>query len=85
MSEVYTLTGRAARWIQLLHDFGHVDQEGMDRLYVAVAELAAEAGHPADRPVDVDLVRRAAAILLLPDGDRALTQILEEDWSLLFG
>lgn len=84
MSQTYLLDGRAARWVQLLQDFGHLDADGQDRLLVAVAELAAESGHPADRPVGLDMVRRAAAILLLPDDDHPMPQILEEDWPLLF-
>lgn len=84
MNPSYVLEGRAARWAQLLLDFGHLDAEGLDRLLVAVAELAAEAGHPPDRPVGLDVVRRAAAILLLPQDDLPLPHILEEDWPLLF-
>ncbi|MCA9491192.1 MAG: hypothetical protein KC621_14780 [Myxococcales bacterium] len=81
--KTYLVEGRAARWLRLLQDFGHLDADGQDRLLVAVAELAAESGHPPDLPVGLDLVRRAAAILLLPD-DLPMSQILEEDWPLLF-
>ena len=38
------LSGRGARFVQLLHDFGHIDAEGADRLLVAVAELHTELG-----------------------------------------
>lgn len=78
------LSGRAARWLKLVEEFGHLGPEGMDRLYVGIAELAAETGHPPDAPVDLELVRRAAAMVLAPVGDEPMPQILEEDWPLLF-
>jgi hypothetical protein len=78
------LTGRANRWLKLLEDFGHLTPEGMDRLYVGIAELALQSGHPPDQPVDLPLARRAAALLLAPEGDEPLPPILDEDWPLLF-
>ena len=77
------LTGRAARWVQLLQDFGHVDHDGADRLLVAVAELNAGSGE-GEVLVDLPAVRRAAALLFAPDRDEPLPAILEEDWPLLF-
>jgi hypothetical protein len=79
------LTGRASRWVQLLQDFGHLDQEGVDRLLIAVADLHAESGGAPDAWVDLPTVRRAAAVLLAnPPDDGHLPLILEEDWPLLF-
>lgn len=79
------LTGRAARWAQLLLDFGHLDAAGLDRLLVAAAELHAEAGGAPGGLVDLPLLRRAAAILLFPaDPDQPSPAILQEDWPLLF-
>lgn len=76
------LTGRAARWVRLLQDFGHLDSDGVDRLLVTVADLHAETGGGTEGLVDLPLVRRAAAALLC--NDEPLSPILEEDWSLLF-
>jgi hypothetical protein len=85
MVTVVRLTGRAARWVQLVQDFGHLDQDGVDRLLIAVADLHAE-GMGTDGLIDLPAVRRAAAILLAhPPDDGELPLILEEDWPLLFG
>lgn len=78
------LTGRAHRWLKLLEDFGHLTPEAMDRLYVGIAELAAQSGAPAGAPVDLPLVRRAAAVYLAPDAQDHLPPALDEDWPLLF-
>lgn len=78
------LTGRGARFVQLLQDFGHIDNDGADRLLVAVAELHTELGAELDEPADIDLVRRAAAMLFSPPSDESVSPLLEEDWPLLF-
>lgn len=79
------LTGRAARWIHLLHDFGHLDTESVDRLLIAVADLHAELGGESGEWIDLALVRRAAAVLLMTSrDDGSMSMILEEDWPLLF-
>ena len=78
------LSGRAARWLRLLEDFGHLGPEASDRLCVGIADLAVRSGVPEGEPVDLDLVRRAAAITLAPSGDEPLSLTLEEDWPLLF-
>lgn len=79
------LTGRAARWVQLLQDFGHLDATGVDRLAVAVAELHAEAGGRDGDLVDLPMLKRAAAMLLFPSSpDEPSPAILQEDWPLLF-
>ncbi|MEQ1572125.1 MAG: hypothetical protein ABMA64_41235 [Myxococcota bacterium] len=80
------LTGRAARWVQLVQDFGHLDQDGVNRLLVTVADLHAESGGDGkDAVVDLPLVRRAAAVMLTSvTDDGQLPMILEEDWALLF-
>ena len=53
--------------------------EGVNRVLLAAAELVPEKHRG---PVDIDLVRRAAAILLAPPDDQAGP--LAEDWALLF-
>lgn len=78
------LSGRAARWLRLLEDFGHLTPEGLDRLCVGIAELAEESGLRPDQAVDLPLVRRAAAMLLAPAGEEPLPALLDEDWPLLF-
>jgi hypothetical protein len=75
------LTGRAARWVQLLQDFGHLDPEGANRLMVGIAELQAADG---GRCADLSLVRRAAAIVLFGDGEAEGPSVLDDDWPLLF-
>lgn len=79
------LTGRAARWVHLLHDFGHLDTEGLDRLLIGVADLHAELGGENGAWVDLPLVRRAAAMQLMTAQEQSpMSMILEEDWPLLF-
>ena len=79
------LTGRAARWVHLLQDFGHLDTEAFDRLLIAVADLHAQLGGKNDAWVDLPLVRRAAAVQLMAAQEEGpMSIILEEDWSLLF-
>lgn len=74
------LTGRAARFVELLGEYGHLDTEALNRVLLGAAELDPSGGA---EPVDVDVVRRAAAMVLFPSlevGDAALV----EDWPLLF-
>ncbi len=76
------LTGRAARFLKLLQDFGHIDQQSADELLVAAAEM-----YGAARPARVDLVdirRIAASWLIDMDLPADRRQMLEEDWSILF-
>ncbi len=79
------LTGKAARWIRLAEDFGHVGGDDIDRLLVGAAELspgAADATYFRPAPIDEHLLRRAAAIMLF--GNVAESPSLEEDWALFF-
>lgn len=79
------LTGKAARWLQLLEDFGHLTPEDTDRLLVGAAELAPDSSDASlSRPsvVDEQLIRRAAAIMLF--GQVTEEGLLDEDWPLLF-
>lgn len=74
------LTGRAARYIQLLLEFGLVDPDTANRVVVGVAEMVQ------GRVADVADVRRAAAMVLFPSEEEgpALDGVLAEDWPLLF-
>jgi hypothetical protein len=90
------LTGRASRWVSLLQEFGHIDTDGADRLLVAVAELHADMGGADGALVDLPLVRRAAAMLLVPVDPGAevppdpqatpagIPALLDDDWPLFF-
>lgn len=73
------LTGRATRFVALLAEYGHLDSDGVNRVLLAAAELVPEGNRGA---VDIDLVKRAAAMLLAPPDDVAGP--LAEDWALLF-
>lgn len=78
---VHQLSGRAARFALMLRDFGHVDDEGVNRLLLGSADLR---GPGAGGPVDLDEVRRAAAILLFPDVGSEPGSVLDQDWPILF-
>lgn len=77
------LTGRAARWMQLLEDFGHLDPDGIDRVMVGVADLCPP-GPDGARVADLAEVRRAAAMVLFPATLGRSGSLLDEDWPLLF-
>jgi hypothetical protein len=62
------LTGRATRFVALLAEYGHLDSEGVNRVLLAAAELVPEKHRG---PVDIDLVRRAAPLLIAPPEDQA--------------
>lgn len=79
------LTGKAARWLRLLEDFGHLEGEDIDRLLVGAAELsprAADASMARPAPIDERLLRQAAAIMLFAHVEES--PALAEDWPLLF-
>ena len=85
MTPSVRLTGRAARWVHLLQEFGHLDHDGIDRLLITIADLHLEMGGADGGWVDLPLVRRAAAVVLTSNDEGVLPMILEEDWPLLFG
>lgn len=74
------LTGKAARFVQILQDFGHLDEDSAMRLLLEVDP----SGLLGDDLADLDDVRRAAAIALFERADGDITGILGEDWPLLF-
>ena len=79
------LTGKAARWLSIVEEFGHLAGDDVDRLLVGAAELsprASEASMAVPARIDDRLLRRAAAIMLF--GNEADSPALEEDWPLLF-
>lgn len=81
-SAVYSvrLTGRASRFLQLLQDYGHLDERGVDHVLLGLAELV---GTQEGALVDLPMVRRmAAATLFGPEDDPE--GVLSEDWPFLF-
>ena len=75
------LTGRATRFVQMLRDFGHLDDEAVNRLLLGAADLQAPG---VVGPVDLPEVRRAAAMLLFPEGEVPQGSLLLADWPILF-
>ncbi len=76
------LTGKSARFLQLLLDFGHLDEEDVAR---ALLSLPPPRRRDAAARLELDQARRAAAMVLFqraegdePDG------LLAEDWPILF-
>jgi hypothetical protein len=76
------VTGPAARYAQLLVDFGHLEEEDLSRLLLAVGEVTAEGKDV----IDLAALRRVAAMWLYPQGNAPdeLPGLLFEDWPLLF-
>lgn len=74
---------RAARYLELLVEFGHLDPRGAEEVILSASEAFAGT----ERPIPLSAVQRAAATLLVadrppppPGGEDLLTQ----DWALLF-
>lgn len=79
-------TGRAARFLQLLQDFGHIDEARLDELYAVIAERM---GRPEKEVVvDLPMARRFAASFLFGRAAELdlgeIDTVLAEDWPLLF-
>ena len=85
MSLPYTevqLSGRAARFLFLLRDFGHITEEGVDRLLLGAADLRDPSS---SGPLELEDVRRAASMLLFAERDGDLSEgLLGSDWPILF-
>lgn len=74
------LTGKAARFMQILQDFGHLDEDAALRLLLDIEP----SDDRDDDLADLDDARRAAAIALFERLDGDIGGILGEDWPLLF-
>jgi len=77
------ITGRAARWLELVKDYGHLDDETLDALLVAIAD---DFGEIEETLVDLPDIRRLAAEVLFdrsPEGEDG-DDVIAEDWALLF-
>ena len=76
------LTGRAARFVFLLRDFGHIDESGVDRLMLGASDLR---DVEAVGPLTLLDVRRAAAVLLFSEKEAEVGKgLLAADWPILF-
>lgn len=78
------LTGRAMRFLWLLQDFGHLDEDRLNEIFIGLADIA---GNTKEQPVDLPLVRRVAAAVLFGQGENLRdieSGVLAEDWPLLF-
>jgi len=75
------LTGRAARFVFMLRDFGHLDSDAVDRLLLGAVELR-QAGVVG--PIDLDEIKQAAAVLLFREDGSAIEGVLAADWPILF-
>ena len=75
----YQLTGRALRFLQLMQDFGHV--EDVSRIVLDLPRF----GFPDDNGVyDLDTVKRAVASAILEERPEGVSGLLAQDWPLLF-
>lgn len=75
------LTGHAAQFLRLVQDLGHLDEEAVARLLLAVgAQRREQSGL-----VEVDELRRAVAQALFDRSEGTVQDgLLGEDWPLLF-
>ena len=76
------LDGSASRFLTLLVDFGHLDEDALRQVFLLLGDMAIP--QPGGGPVRVGVndVRRAAAAVLF-DRD-PVSPHLFEDWPLLF-
>ncbi len=75
------LSGRAHQFLLMLRDFGHLDEEGADRLVVAACDMVTDP----NGVIELHVVRRMAAMMLAPVGPEGeLSAVLAEDWPVLF-
>lgn len=76
------LTGRAARFLNILVELGHLDDDGVNQV---VLSLHAPAHSSGPALADYATVRAAAAWVLAERlGDAPVEGALAEDWNLLF-
>jgi len=73
------LTGRASRFLRVLQELGHLDDEGWAQVVLAAAREAGD-----DRRVGPELIRRHAARLLFERTGGQESPPLDRDWRVLF-
>lgn len=77
---VVYITGRAGRFLRLLQEFGHLDDEAVSRIELGLGEE----GPPASGRLDLATARRASARALFEAHEGVVDGLLAEDWPLLF-
>jgi hypothetical protein len=75
------LTGDAFRYLLLLKDFGHLDDEALSQVVLGFSPHAALSEQP---ELDRDSVRRAAAMLLFNGSHSQDPALLDADWPYVF-
>ena len=81
--QIIRLTGQAHKFLNMLVDFGHLDEGGYQRV---LAIVGGQFENVAEVTCDIALARRAAAVVVSQAAEEdALGQgLLREDWPLLF-
>jgi hypothetical protein len=75
------LEPRAAQYLQLLVEFGHLDRREVEQVVLAACE-----SWPSEAPVPLRSVQRVAAVMLFAEDrpEPGKSDILTADWPLLF-
>lgn len=76
---VVRLSGPAARFLQVLQDFGHLDDDQAARVVLSLVP-----NRKGEAVAGVDAVRRAAAVQLFERSGGDPDGLLADDWPLLF-
>ena len=71
----------AQRFLAMLHDLGHIDEEDVTDILLSLQSTAPRAPRAT---ADLDTVRSAVALMLFQDADASISGILGEDWPHLF-
>lgn len=82
MTREIRLSGKAAHFLQLLQDFGHLDDTTGTRAIMALAEDPTVARD--GRAGLLDVRRAAAQVLFLRDAESEPDAVLAADWPVLF-
>jgi hypothetical protein len=76
------LTGEGFRYLMLLRDFGHLDEQLVSQVVLGFSSQS-----PFTDEVELDhwAVRRAAAMVLFDDGSQSQdAELLDADWPYIF-
>lgn len=76
---VARLEGRAARFLGLMVDLGHVDPLSLDEIIAKVAPFADD-----DKVIRYDTIRAFVASYLFAVNTGAVPLAVEDDWKLMF-
>lgn len=74
-------TGRAARFVQLLQDFGHLSAEASDTVLLGGVEFEDQL---LQGVLPLDDAKRMAAVLLFVQRSGSEEGVLSQDWPILF-